>query len=254
MGFQVVIPARFLSSRLPGKPLRTLAGKPMIQHVYERALQSRAERVVVATDDDRIRDVAESFGATVCMTAMTHHSGTDRIAEVVSACGYRDDDIVVNVQGDEPLIPPSLIDQVAATLQAHPDADVATLCRRIEHAADLFDPHVVKVVMDRDGYALYFSRAAIPWDRDAFAVTMEALPKRSEHYRHIGLYAYHAGFLRNYTTLSQCGIEKMEALEQLRVLWNGGRIQVAIASEEPGRGVDTEEDLRRVEQLLAVAG
>lgn len=250
MGFQVVIPARFLSSRLPGKPLRTLAGKPLIQHVYERAARSRAEQVIIATDDDRIREVAESFGATVCMTAITHHSGTDRIAEVVSACGYGDEQIVVNVQGDEPLLPPALIDQVAATLERHADAQVATLCRRIERAADLFDPHVVKVVMDRDGYALYFSRAAIPWDRDAFSVTMDELPSRSEHYRHVGLYAYRTAFLRRYTALTPCAIEKMEALEQLRVLWNGGRIQVAVAQSEPGHGVDTEEDLRRVEQLL----
>ncbi|KAF0193164.1 MAG: 3-deoxy-manno-octulosonate cytidylyltransferase (CMP-KDO synthetase) [Gammaproteobacteria bacterium] len=251
MGFRVIIPARFLSSRLPGKPLRTLAGKPLIQHVYERASRSLADEVIIATDDERIRAVAESFGAAVCMTAITHHSGTDRIAEVVRARGYDEHQIVVNVQGDEPLVPPALINQVAATLEQHRDAQVATLCRRIDYAADLFDPHVVKVALDRNGYALYFSRAAIPWDREAFSVTLAELPKRSEHYRHIGLYAYRTAYLREYVTLPPCAIETMEALEQLRVLWNGGRIQVAEAMEEPGRGVDTEDDLRRVEVLLA---
>lgn len=253
MGFRVVIPARFQSSRLPGKPLRMLAGKPLIQHVHERALQSLADEVIIATDDERIRAVALSFGATVCMTSAAHPSGTDRIAEVTRARGYVDDQIVVNLQGDEPLVPPALINQVAATLERHHDAQMATLSHRIVQPADLFDPHVVKVVTDRDGYAMYFSRAAIPWDRAAFAVTQETLPQPSGHYRHIGLYAYRTRYLQEYIRLPPCALEATEALEQLRVLWNGGRIQVAVAQEEPGHGVDTEQDLRRVERLLAGA-
>ena len=251
MGFSVVIPARFASQRLPGKPLLQIAGKPLIQHVYECAVKSAADEIVVATDDERIAAAAHSFGAQVCMTAATHHSGTDRIAEVVDRLNYTATRIVVNLQGDEPLMPPSLIDQVAHDLERHEAADVTTLCRRIDHAAELFDPHIVKVVTNSEGYALYFTRAAVPWDRDAFSVTTDELPERSEHFRHIGLYAYRTAYLKHYVTLLPCGIEQMESLEQLRVLWNGGRIHVSPANEAPGHGVDTEEDLREVEQRLA---
>lgn len=254
MGFRVVIPARFASQRLPGKPLRLLAGKTLLQHVYERAAQSAAEEVVIATDDERIAASARSYGAAVCMTSAKHRSGTDRIAEVAERLGYASDQIVVNLQGDEPLMPAALIDQVARNLETRAAADVTTLCERIDRATELFDPHTVKIVIDGDGYALYFSRAAIPWDRDAFAVTTAELPERSGHWRHIGLYAYRTAYLQRYVALPPCPIEQMESLEQLRVLWNGGRIHVAPASETPGRGVDTEEDLRRVERLLLQAG
>lgn len=250
MGFIVVIPARYASSRLPGKPLLTLAGKPMIQHVYERALASGADEVVIATDDERIRQAAESFGASVAMTSDQHPSGSDRLAEVVEQRGYTPEQIVVNLQGDEPTMPATLIKQVAKNLQQHAQASVSTLCERINSATDLFDPHVVKVISDRYGMALTFSRAAIPWDRDAFSISTEELPQRSEHYRHIGLYAYRAGFITDYVQWPPCALEQMESLEQLRVLWQGYRIHVDVALEPPGHGVDTEGDLKRVEQLL----
>lgn len=248
MEFCVVIPARYASTRLPGKPLREIAGKPMIRHVYERALESGADEVIIATDDERIRSAAEGFGARVCMTAVHHPSGTDRLAEVARLRDYSGDRIIVNLQGDEPSMPPALIRQVAGNLYANPQASVATLCERIHAAGELFDPHLVKVVMDSQGYALYFSRAAIPWDRDAFAATTGELPARSEHYRHIGLYAYRAGFLREYVKWPPCGLEQTESLEQLRVLWQGHKIHVAEAVEPPGTGVDTEADLARVRQ------
>jgi 3-deoxy-manno-octulosonate cytidylyltransferase (CMP-KDO synthetase) len=248
--FKVVVPARYASTRLPGKPLVEIAGRPMILWVLERAHESGAEEVVVATDDARIERVVRDFGGEVCMTSPEHRSGTDRIAEVAERFGWAEDTIVVNVQGDEPLIPPALIHQVAEGLAENPEAAVATLASRIHTTAELFDPHAVKVLSDARGFALYFSRAPIPWDRDAFAVTTEELPERSEHFRHIGLYAYRAGFLREYSGLSPCHLEEMESLEQLRVLWHGRRIFVAEAAERPGHGVDTEEDLRRVEALL----
>lgn len=251
MSFHVVIPARYASSRLPGKPLLDIAGKPMIQHVYERARASGAEQVLIATDDVRIADAVEGFGGEFCMTSPGHASGTERIAEVARLQGWADDELVVNVQGDEPLMPATLIHQVAEALVREPEADVSTLCERIAHAADLFDPHVVKVVRDRRDYALYFSRASIPWDRDAFSVTTDELPARSEHYRHIGLYGYRCGFIKQYVSWPACGLEVMESLEQLRVLWHGGRIHVGVALEQPGHGVDTQADLERVRQQLA---
>lgn len=250
MIFCVIIPARYASSRLPGKPLQDIAGKPMIQHVYERAVQSGANDVVIATDDERIRQVAEGFGAQVCMTAAHHPTGTDRLAEVVRLRGYTDQHVIVNLQGDEPLMPPVLLRQVAENLQLRPHACAATLCERIASSGELFDPHLVKVIMDKQGYALYFSRAAIPWDRDAFMETTGTLPERSEHYRHIGLYAYRAGFLQDYVQWPPCVIEQTESLEQLRILWNGHKIHVAEALEKPGIGVDTPDDLARVRHLL----
>lgn len=250
MTFKVVIPARYASSRLPGKPLLELAGEPMLRHVHRRALESGADEVVIATDDARIREVAEGFGAEVCMTGADHQSGTDRIGEVAAQCGWADDTLVVNLQGDEPLMPPQLLRQVGADLAAFPEADVATLCTRIHTAAELFDPHAVKVVMDRAGYALYFSRAAIPWDRDAFSISRDELAPGSEHFRHLGIYAYRAGFLRRYGVLEACPPERMESLEQLRVMWHGGRIHVTEASVLPGPGVDTEADLERVRRHL----
>lgn len=250
MTFSVVIPARYASTRLPGKPLLDICGKPMVQHVYERAQASGAARVIIATDDQRVVDAARAFGADVCMTSPDHPTGSDRLAEVIDTLAIADDEVIVNLQGDEPLMPAALIHQVAAGLEGHGAASVATLCYRIQEVAELFDPHAVKVVLDQHGYALYFSRASIPWDRDAFSVTTEELPARSEHYRHIGLYAYRAGFIKEYVQWPQCTLEALESLEQLRVLWHGHRIHVGVAAEPPGHGVDTAGDLERVRGLL----
>ena len=245
--FKVVIPARYGSTRLPGKPLLPIAGKPMLAHVHVHAQQSGADEVVIATDDSRIEDAARSFGATVCMTAATHTSGTDRIAEVVETLGWDDDDIVVNVQGDEPLLPPALIAQVAGGLAANADAAVATLAYPINDRQEWQDPNVVKVVLDRDGYALYFSRATVPYDRDGHSTAPDIA------LRHLGLYAYRSGFLRTYGALEPAPLETIEKLEQLRVLWSGLKIHVGIAGERPGPGVDTVEDLERVAALLGQA-
>ena len=254
MKFKIAIPARYASTRLPGKPLLDIGGKPMLQHVYERARQSGADEVVVATDDARIAAVARGFGATVCMTSVAHNSGTDRLAEVAHTMNWPSDTLVVNLQGDEPLMPPALLRQVARDLAEHSDAACATLCTQITVAHELFDPNVVKVVMNAKGYALYFSRAPIPWHRDDFARDGRNLPPQSRHFRHLGLYAYRAGFLQTYTTLAACQLEQAEALEQLRMLWHGVRIHVAEASEIPGPGVDTEQDLARVSMLLKGLG
>lgn len=249
--FKVVIPARFASMRLPGKPLIEIAGKPMIQHVYERARRSRAAEVLVATDDERIARAVEEFSGEAFLTGKDHKSGSDRIAEAVSAKGWPDETIVVNLQGDEPCMPPELIDQVAEDMASHAGADVTTLAGVISEPGQLFDPHVVKVVTDREGYALYFSRAPIPWHRDEFVVRGPSLPQGIDFLRHIGLYAYRAGYLKTYVSLTPAPVEVAESLEQLRVLWNGGRIHVSQATMEPGQGVDTPDDVKRVERLLA---
>ena len=252
MSFIVIIPARFASSRLPGKPLKDIAGKPMIQRVYEQAIKSQAREVIIATDDARIKTVAESFGAQVCMTAADHESGTDRLQEVASQLGYGDQEVIVNVQGDEPLIPPSNINQVAELLQTSPEAGIATLSEAIEGASDLFDPNVVKVVSNVSHSALYFSRAPIPWVRDAFnAEKIEQLPAGVNFQRHIGIYAYRVGLLHQFVRWEPAPIEQVEALEQLRAMWNGVDIKVAQAVEPPPPGVDTEADLARVRALLA---
>ncbi len=250
MQFNVIIPARHDSNRLPGKPLLDIAGKPMIQHVYERARESGADKIIIATDDDRIANSAAGFGAEVCMTSAEHRSGTERISEVLTKTGLDDDSIVVNLQGDEPMMPPTLIHQVAQNLYEHHDASVATLQEQIHNAADLFDPHVVKVISDQSGYALYFSRAPIPWDRDAFSISTEELPETALHFRHVGLYAYRAGFIKQYVSWPACELEQMESLEQLRVLWHGHKIHVAQAGQPTERGVDTDRDLARVRQVL----
>lgn len=249
MDFAVVIPARYASTRLPGKPLRLIRGMPMIEHVYRRALESGAVRVAIAVDDERVLEACNAFGADVVMTSADHASGTDRIAEVARGWECGDDAIIVNVQGDEPLIPPVLIRQVAENLSARPHASIATLCERIERVEDLFAPQVVKVVTDAQGYALYFSRAAVPWDRDAFAQDAAVLPA-TDYFRHIGLYAYRAGFLREFAAWEPCPPEQAEALEQLRALWHGYRIHVAEAQARSAPGVDTQEDLTRVAALL----
>ncbi len=246
MSFRVVIPARFDSSRLPGKVLLPLAGKPMIQWVHERARAAQAAEVVIATDDERIADAARGFGAEVAMTARTHVSGTDRIAEVAAARGWSDTDIVVNVQGDEPLIPPVIIDQVAALLGTHAQADIATLAAKFGAFAEFNDPNNVKVACDAGGRALYFSRAPIPWNRDAAQTLTDAC------LRHIGIYAYRVASLRRLASLPPGRLEQIEKLEQLRALENGMEIRVALAAERPLADVNTAADLERAERALAV--
>ncbi|MDU9413113.1 3-deoxy-manno-octulosonate cytidylyltransferase [Pseudomonas sp. zfem005] len=248
--FTVVIPARYASTRLPGKPLQDIAGKPMVQHVWEQARRSSAERVVVATDDARIVEACKGFGAEVVLTRVDHNSGTDRLAEVATQLGLAGDAIVVNVQGDEPLIPPAIIDQVAANLAAHPEAGIATLAEPIHDVDALFNPNVVKVSTDTQGLALTFSRAPLPWARDAFARGRDALPEGVPYRRHIGIYAYRTQFLHDFVAWGPCWLEDTECLEQLRALWHGVRIHVADALEAPAAGVDTAEDLERVRRLL----
>ena len=243
--FSVVIPARFASSRLPGKALADIAGKPMIVHVAERARESGALRVCVATDHDGIREAAERHGFAAVMTRPDHPTGTDRIAEIVQSQHFDPEDIVVNVQGDEPLIEPGLIRAVAGLLSDAPEAAIATACHPIRSAAEMFDPNVVKVVLDHEGYARYFSRAPIPWARDAFAGSTSALPAGLPCYRHIGVYAYRARFLTNFPRLAPSPLEQFEALEQLRALWHGFAIAVAVRHDAPHPGVDTPEDLQR---------
>ena len=245
LDFSVMIPARFASSRLPGKALADIAGKPMIVHVAERARESGAQRVCIATDDDGIREAVERQGFTAVMTRPDHPTGTDRIAEVVESQGFDPEDIVVNVQGDEPLIEPGLIRAVAGLLSDAPEAAIATACHPIHDAAEMFDPNVVKVVLDHEGYARYFSRAPIPWARDAFARSTSALPPGLPCYRHIGVYAYRARFLSTFPRLAPSPLERFEALEQLRALWHGFAIVVAVRHDAPHPGVDTPEDLER---------
>lgn len=247
--FKVIIPARFASTRLPGKPLRKLAGRPMLQHVYECARRSDAEEIVIATDDERIATAARSFGAVVCMTSAEHTSGTERLAEVVEKSRWDDDTLIVNLQGDEPLMPAALINQVANDLAVHESASITTLAYPLETSENETDPHIVKVVLNSEGYALYFSRAPIPWHRDPLE-TGSGLPGVNPMLHHLGLYAYRAGFLRHFSELSHAPLEVFEKLEQLRALWHGMKIHVGIASEIPAPGIDTEEDLARVEGLL----
>lgn len=241
--FKIVIPARHASTRLPGKPLADIAGKPMVLRVVERALATGAQEVWVATDHEGVAQAVEAAGHRVLLTSVDHASGTDRIAEVAMRLQWPDDAIVVNVQGDEPLIAPELIREVAETLAAHDSAAMATACHPFHDLASMFNPNVVKVVLDRAGFALYFSRAPIPYGRDAFLNMPSRLPADMPAYRHIGLYAYRVGFLRLYSGLAPAPIEQFEALEQLRALWHGHRIAVAVTAHAPARGVDTPEDL-----------
>jgi 3-deoxy-manno-octulosonate cytidylyltransferase (CMP-KDO synthetase) len=251
--FTVLIPARYASTRLPGKPLLDIAGKPMVVRVAERARASGAARVVVATDDERIRAAVADHGIDVLMTRSSHPTGTDRLAEAAAQLGLDDKAVVVNVQGDEPLLEPELIHTVADTLTSHADASIATACHLIDDPVEAFNPNVVKVVLDRNGYALYFSRATIPWARDDFAAAPNKIPLGLPLYRHYGLYAYRVSFLRHYPSLPPATIERFEALEQLRALWHGHRIIVSITRGAPAPGVDTEEDLERVRALFAAA-
>ncbi|AOR65021.1 3-deoxy-manno-octulosonate cytidylyltransferase [Pectobacterium wasabiae] len=248
MTFTVIIPARFASSRLPGKPLADINGKPMVVHVMERALESGAQRVIVATDHPDVEVAVRQAGGEVCLTRADHNSGTERLAEVIERYGFTDDDIIVNVQGDEPLIPSIIIRQVAENLAAS-KAGMATLAVPIETSEEAFNPNAVKVVTDAEGYALYFSRATIPWDRERFAQSKETI---GDHFlRHIGIYAYRAGFVRRYVTWAPSQLEQIELLEQLRVLWYGEKVHVAVAKAVPSVGVDTPEDLARVRQIMA---
>ncbi len=248
--FYVVIPARHASTRLPGKPLLDIAGKPMVVWVAERAKQSGAKQVVVATDDARIMDAVSLHGYEAVMTRADHASGTDRIAEVALREGWQDDAIVVNVQGDEPLIEASLIIEVATTLANNKEAVMATACHPIHSKADFLNPNIVKVVLDANGNALYFSRAPIPFPRDTFANDAE-LPVGMPAYRHIGIYAYRASFLKQYASISPAAIEQYECLEQLRVLHEGHKIAVSISEGAPAAGVDTEDDLAHVRRLMS---
>jgi 3-deoxy-manno-octulosonate cytidylyltransferase (CMP-KDO synthetase) len=248
--FRVVIPARHASTRLPGKMLADIGGKPMVVHVAERARASGASEVIVATDHADIADAVARHGHIVVMTRADHPSGTDRIAEVAALRGYPPGDIVVNVQGDEPLIEPELIRAVALQLASHADAAIATLCCPIDDATQLANPNIVKVVLDQTGYALYFSRAPIPYARDAFLHGINSIPPGLPVYRHIGLYAYRVAFLGSYAQLAPAPLEIFEALEQLRALWHGHRISVAVTAAAPHAGVDTAHDLARVQTLL----
>jgi 3-deoxy-manno-octulosonate cytidylyltransferase (CMP-KDO synthetase) len=250
MAYTVVIPARYGSTRLPGKPLLELQGKPMIQLVWEQASSSKAERVVIATDDSRIVEAAQTFGAEVCMTSTEHPSGTDRLQQVVEILGLPTDYIVVNVQGDEPLIPPQVINQVAANLGHKPQAGIATLCEEINTFEDLNSPNVVKVVRDAQGMALYFSRAVIPWPRDAVLKNSGPIPGGGQWQRHIGIYAYRTQFLHQYITWSPAPQEQLESLEQLRALHHGVGIHVDTACQPVPGGIDTQEDLAYVRHLI----
>lgn len=258
MSFTVIIPARLASTRLPGKMLLDIAGKPMLQHVFEKACLSKAQRVLIATDHPDIQAVATAFGAEVCMTDIFHRSGSERINEVVRTLAMAEAEVVVNVQGDEPMLPPENINQVAELLLCKPEREMATLCSPIQHTEDVFDPNVVKLVKDVLGKAIYFSRAPIPWDRQhfrcddngGFRVDGELPQLCSTYWKHIGIYAYRAGFLQTYVQWPWSALEQSESLEQLRVLEQGRSIWVAPAVSDPGIGVDTHADLDRVRRIF----
>ena len=246
MKFSVIIPARYASTRFPGKPLADIGGKPMVVRVAERAARSGAAEVLIATDDARIAEAAARHGCEAVMTQPRHETGTDRVAEVATRRRYPPKHIVVNVQGDEPLIEPGLIRAVAADLARHTDASVATAVHPIRDGDDIENPNVVKAVLDREGYALYFSRAPVPYARDAFAKGIGRVPAGLPVYRHVGIYAYRASFLRRYAWLMPAAIERFEALEQLRALAHGYRIHCTVTRAAPAPGVDTPADLKRL--------
>lgn len=254
MSFRIVIPARFASSRLPGKPLREICGKPMIEHVIHRAHQSLAEEIILATDEKKIADAVSHLDVRICMTHADHQSGTERLSEVIEKLDIDDDQILINLQGDEPMMPAVCLNQVAQALEQDQTVKMATLCTPLTNIEELFDPHAVKVIRDKNDFALYFSRAAIPWYRDGFnphgSETPGELPEFQQYQRHIGLYGYRAGFVRQYLQWPGSDIEKTESLEQLRVLYHGERIKVITAATPPGPGVDTLDDLDRVCELL----
>lgn len=248
--FVAVIPARHASTRLPGKPLADIAGKPMVVRVAERAAASGAAQVWVATDHPEVAAACEAHGFRVCMTSPECASGTDRLAEVAERQGWPDDMVAVNVQGDEPLIDPDLIRRTALLLHERPEAAMTTVCHPLHDVVEVTNPNVAKVVLDRQGYALYFSRAPIPWARDAWAGGARVVPDGLPVYRHIGLYAYRVGFLKAYPTLERPALEAFESLEQLRALWYGYRIGVLTTDQAVPPGVDTAEDLEKVRRLF----
>ncbi len=251
MTFHVIIPARMASMRLPNKPLADIGGAPMIVRVAQQAAQSGAASVTIAADDQRIVDAARAAGFNALMTDADHVSGTDRIHQAASMLGLADDALVVNVQGDEPLIPPQLIALVAEKLQQNKNAVMATTCHALYDFADMLNPNIVKVVLDADSLALYFSRAPIPYPRDTLMQhDVEVFPQGLPAYRHIGIYSYRASFLKIYADLSPAPIEKFESLEQLRVLWHGYKIAVSVVADAPPAGVDTAEDLARVQKAF----
>lgn len=250
MSFIVIIPARYASTRLPGKPLRDIKGLPMIQRVWQQACKSSASRVVIATDDARIQQVVEAFGAEVCMTRSDHASGTDRLQEVAVQLDLQPQHIIVNVQGDEPLIPPSVIDQVASNLAEHSRAGVSTLCESIKNLEDFLNPNVVKVVTDSYRMATYFSRAPIPWPREQFLTDRNSMPNESHAQRHIGIYGYRVSCLDNFVSWPVAPLESQESLEQLRFLHHGVAIHVDTAQVQVPAGIDTEEDLQRAINII----
>lgn len=257
MSFTVVIPARHASTRLPGKMLLKLGGKPMIQHVYERASESGASRVIIATDHQNIVNAVNEFSGEVVLTAESHQSGTERIAEVITKLEINDGEIIVNVQGDEPLIEPDIIKGVAKNLQLNPSSSISTVCTPIKTSHELHNPNIVKVVMGKDNDALYFSRATIPWPRDKYyekewgEILIEDISDLDiTFYRHIGIYAYKAQFVKTYVGLAQSPLEKIEALEQLRALYHGHRINVFVSNEPGGIGIDTQEDYDKVKEII----
>ncbi len=248
--FKVVIPARYGSTRLPGKPLLDIAGKPMIAHVCETAIEAKADEVVVATDDQRIFEQVDALGLKVVMTDANHQSGTERITEVAVKMGWADDDIIVNLQGDEPLIPAAYIKDVAIALGEQSQAGIATLAAKIDDSEEIFNPNAVKVVLNQAGYALYFSRAAIPWDRNSFSAQGGEPSYLMPYLRHIGMYAYRVKFLKDYCLWRPSELEAVESLEQLRILWYGQQILVKTVAKAPEAGVDTQADLERVERAI----
>ncbi len=249
MHFTVIIPARYASTRLPRKPLLDIAGKPMIQHVWEKARQAGASRVIVATDHAEIAQVVTAFGGEICLTSDKHNSGTERLAEVIEKTGIDDKEIIVNIQGDEPLIPPIIVAQVAENLDRH-QVNMATLGVKLETREELFNPNVVKAIADKNGMALYFSRATIPFGRDRFPQCDDTFIRQHNYLRHIGIYAYRAGFIKQYVAWEPTQLEQLESLEQLRALWHGEKIHIELAKAAPQVGVDTAEDLERVRQIL----
>ncbi len=250
MSFSVIIPARFESNRLHGKPLMLINNQPMIYWTWQQAKRSGANRVVIATESVEVKETCEAFGAEACLTAKHHQSGTERIAEVVEILDFSDDEIIVNVQGDEPMLPPELIHQVAEGLENNLNVQMATLCEPITDLETLFDTHAVKVVRDINQLAISFSRAALPWSRDSFATQPKRLPENGHYKRHIGLYSYRSGFIKQYVNWPACDLEQVERLEQLRVLWHGEKILVLDALCDAGVGVDTLKDLEKVRQLI----
>ena len=244
MSYTIIIPARYASTRFPGKPLIDLAGKTILQHTFELANNSSARCVIIATDDKRIESLAHKIGAEVCMTSDQHNNGSERLAEVAAIYEMNDDEIIVNLQGDEPFMPVQCLDQVAGLLQSEHHCGMATLCHPLIERKDIDNPNIVKLVADRYGYAMYFSRAPIPWNRN------KPVSAKADYFRHIGLYAYTAGFLRKYIQIPECKLESVEALEQLRVLWNGDKIKVGITDIDIGISIDTPEDMEKAELYI----